>query len=275
MTRVTLSCVSIYLSGDEWAALFDSFVTFNNSGTAVETYKAAGHQACSEFARRVYGVPKGTWLQGMADARRQPGGAVIARMQKRVAHTAVGVDQMDNVSSTSEAIEWWKDLMLEWDKLPNESPPTIKFPPYVGEALYKEVYLPEMLIYSLAPPLKQKDDRAPGSWFRARQAAVNLYSLEEFGLKEGSTTAEPRLLFKLVARANHSNFPECTECRHNRMEKEQNIASRAPRDRRDATNAKQVAHVRDCSDECNPTHPNPGATASRVEALLCVSSLGL
>merc|ERR1712166_1051883 len=75
------------------------------------------------------------------------------------------------------------------------------------------------------------------------------YSLEEFGLKEGSTTAEPRLLFKLVARANHSNFPECTECRHNRMEKEQNIASRAPRDRRDATNAKQVAHVRDCSDE--------------------------
>eukprot|EP00964_Phaeocystis_antarctica_P078651 scaffold48926_cov36-Phaeocystis_antarctica.AAC.1 len=53
-----------------------------------------------------------------------------------------------------------------------------------------------MLIYSLAPPLKQKDDRAPGSWFRARQAAVNLYSLEEFGLKEGSTTAEPRLLFR-------------------------------------------------------------------------------
>ena len=33
------------------------------------------------------------------------------------------------------------------------------------------------------------------------------------------------------------------------MEKEQNIASRAPRDCRDATNAKQVAHVRECSDE--------------------------
>ena len=248
-TGVIPSCVSIYLSGDEWAALFDSFVTFNNSGTAVETYKAAGHQTCSEFARRVHGVPKGTWLHGMADARRQPGGAGIARMQKRAAHTAVGVDQMGNVSSTSEAIEWWKDLMLEWDKLPNESPPTIKYPPYVGEALYKEVYLPEMSMYSLAPPLKQKDDKAPGSWFRARQAAVNLLSLEEFGLKDGSTTAEPRLLFKLVARANHSNFPECTECRNNRMEKEQNIASRAPRDRRDATNAKQVAHVRECSDE--------------------------
>ena len=140
-TGVIPSCVSIYLSGDEWAALFDSFVTFNNSGTAVETYKAAGHQTCSEFARRVHGVPKGTWLHGMADARRQPGGAGIARMQKRAAHTAVGVDQMGNVSSTSEAIEWWKDLMLEWDKLPNESPPTIKYPPYVGEALYKEVYL--------------------------------------------------------------------------------------------------------------------------------------
>jgi hypothetical protein len=52
-----------------------------------------------------------------------------------------------------------------------------------------------------------------------------------------------------VARANHSNFPECTECRNNRKEKEQNIASRAPRELRDATNAKQVAHVRECSDE--------------------------
>lgn len=78
---------------------------------------------------------------------------------------------------------------------------------------------------------------------------LKLLSLEEFGLKEGSTTAEPRLQFRLVARANHSNFPECTECRNNRKEKEQNIASRAPRERRDATNAKQVAHVRECSDE--------------------------
>ena len=72
----------------------------------------------------------GTWLQGMADARRQAGGAVIARMQKHAAHTTVGVDQMANISSTSEAVEWWKDLMLEWDKLPNETSPTIKHPPY-------------------------------------------------------------------------------------------------------------------------------------------------
>ena len=212
-------------------------------------YKAAGHQTCSEFTRRVYVIPRGTWLQGMADARRQAGGAVIARMQKHAAHTTVGVDQMANISSTSEAVEWWKDLMLEWDKLPNETPPTIKHPPFVGEALYRDVYWPEMELYSLAPPLKQADNKAPGSWFRARTAALKLLSLEEFGLKEGSTTGEPRLQFKLVARANHSNFPECTECRNNRKEKEQNIASRAPRERRDATNAKQVAHVRECSDE--------------------------
>ena len=108
--------------------------------------------------------------------------------------------------------------MLEWDKLPNETPPTIKHPLFVGEALYRDVYLPEMELYSLAPPLKQADNKAPGSWFRARTAALKLLSLEEFGLKEGATTAEPRLQFRLVARANHSNFPECTECRNNRKE---------------------------------------------------------
>ena len=140
-------------------------------------YKAAGHQTCSEFTRRVYGIPRGTWLQGMADARRQPGGAVIARMQKRAAHTTVGVDQMANITSTSEAGEWWKDLMLEWDKLPNETPPTIKHPPFVGEALYRDVYLPEMELYSLAPPLKQADNKAPGSWFRARTGSWQTLTL--------------------------------------------------------------------------------------------------
>lgn len=85
---------------------------------------------------------------------------------------------MGNLNSTSEAVEWWKDLMLEWDKLPNESPPTIKYPPYVGEALYENVYLPEMSLYSMMPPLKQADGKVPGSWFRARDAALVRFSLE-------------------------------------------------------------------------------------------------
>ena len=278
-------------TGDGWAQLFDSFVAFLPDGSAATTYRVAGHQTCANFTRCAYGIPETTWLHGLAAARRQPGGAVIARQQSFAGQSTAGVDRQETVSSTSEAIGWWVDLFAEWDKLPNESPPVIKYPPYVGEALYSEVYVPEMELYSMAPPLKQNDGKAPGSWFRAREAAVLEFSLTEFGLKEGTATGglmrtcsisnaphrvcaasdaphrirhasshmpsplpgEPKHRFRLVERANHSNFPECDTCRSNRKEKEQNIIDRAPRERRNATSAKQVAHIREIQEERNVT----------------------
>lgn len=236
-------------TGDRWASLCDNFVSFNVNSSPVVVYTAAGYHVCDTFARKVYGVPEATWLRLMADARRQPGGSTLAR-QMRFAHQATtGIDKMGGITSTSEAINWWKDLMREWDMLPNESPPVIKYPSYVAEALYKEVYLLEMEMYSLAPPLKQRDGKAPGSWLAARTSALIQFSLDKFGLKSGSTTGDPRLLFRLVERANHSNFPECNECRANRIEKENNIRLRRPREARDATSAKQVAHVHECHAE--------------------------
>ena len=178
-------------TGDGWAQLFDSFVAFLPDGSAATTYRVAGHQTCANFTRCAYGIPETTWLHGLAAARRQPGGAVIARQQSYAGQSTAGVDRQETVSSTSEAIGWWVDLFAEWDKLPNESPPVIKYPPYVGEALYSEVYVPEMELYSMAPPLKQNDGKAPGSWFRAREAAVLEFSLTEFGLKEGTATGGP------------------------------------------------------------------------------------
>ena len=181
----------------------------------------------------------------MANAKKQAGGAVIARQQKFADGCSMSrTERQGGVTSTSEAIGWWKDLMHEWDKLPNESPPVIKCTPYVAEALYAQVYVPEMELYGLAPPLKQSDGKAPGSWLRARDAALVQFSVDEFGLKEGTTTGEPRFLFRLVERANHSNFAECVVCRANRVEKEENIRLRRPRERRNETTAKQVAHVR-------------------------------
>jgi len=235
-------------TGDAWAALFDSFVTFRADGQVVEVFRVAGHQACANFTRNAYGIPLSTWLQGMADARKFPGGAVSSRAE-RSASKSTGAVQM--VTSKSEAVDWWKDIMREWDILPNESPPVIKYPPYVGEELYKSVYVPEMELHSVAPPLKQLDGKAPGSWFRARDEAALLLSLEQFGLREGATTAEPRMRFRLVSRANHSNFAECNECRANRLEKLENIRERRSRAARDATTAKQVAHVHACHAERN------------------------
>ena len=240
-------------TGDAWAELFDTFVTFGPDGSRTEVYRAAGYDACAQFTRNVYGIPEGTWLCGMANARKQPGGAVIAREEKGAGASTVRVDAMGGINSTSEAVDWWKNLMLEWDMIPNESPPVIKHPAYVAEALYAQVYVPEMQLYSYAKPLQQKDGKAPSSWLRARDAAVRQISLDEFGLKEETTTGEPRLTFRLVERPNHSNFAECSDCRSNRLEKEGNIRNRAPRATRDATSAKQVAHVRECHAERNVT----------------------
>lgn len=45
--------------------------------------------------------------------------------------------------------------------------------------------------------------------------------------------------------ANHSNFPECDDCRDNRLEKLENIRLRRPASFRQATRAKQVAHLQE------------------------------
>ena len=230
-------------TGDAWAGLFDTFVIFDVSGNPMEVFSVAGHQACANFTRQAYGIPLGTWLQGMANAKKQPGGAGITRALTSAGQSFQHVDQIGHVTSTSEAEAWWVDLISEWDFLPNESPPVIKHPSYVGEVLYASVYVAEMELYSAVPPLKQRDGKAPGTWFRAREEAVKLLSLKHFGLKPGATTSEPRLSFRLVERANHSNFAECNVCRANRVEKEENIRERRPRSARDATAAKQVAHM--------------------------------
>lgn len=240
-------------SGDRWARLCDGFVSFDANGLPVVVFTAGGHRVCDTFARNAYGVPEATWLGLMADARRKAGGATIAREQRFAHEATAGIDRVGGTTSTAEAISWWKDLMIEWDMLPNESPPVIKYPSYVAEALYKDVYLPEMQMYSLAPPLQQVDGKAPGSWLKARANALVQLSLDRFGLKPGTTTGEPRLLFRLVERANHSNFPECVDCRANREEKADNIRLRRPRECRNATSAKQVAHVQECHAERDVT----------------------
>ena len=239
-------------TGERWAALFDSFVTFLDVfEPPVVVLRSAGRRTCPEFTRRVHGIPEGTWLQGIADARRKPGGATLTRALASTNQSRSGVSRVADVTATSEAVEWWKDLMREWDKIPNESPPVVKHPAYVAEILYDRVYYPEMILYGTCHPLSQKDKKAPGSWFRARVEAVKQLSLHEFGLKEGTLTGEPRLLFRLVERPSHSNFPECTDCRENRVEKEKNILAHAPRAVRDATTAKQVAHIVECHAERN------------------------
>ena len=51
---------------------------------------------------------------------------------------------------------------------------------------------------------------------------------------------EPKQRFTLVARANHSNYPECNICKENRLARLANIKARAPLAQRLETRATQV-----------------------------------
>jgi hypothetical protein len=104
-------------TGDKWATLFDTFVTFNGPSLEnplnkpVVMFRAAGHVTCAEFTRRAYGIPEGTWLQGIVDAKRKPGGAVLSRELLHAKESRAGVDEAVVVTSSSEAVEWWADLI--------------------------------------------------------------------------------------------------------------------------------------------------------------------
>jgi hypothetical protein len=91
--------------------------------------------------------------------------------------------------------------------------------------------------------------RRPLAWLRARDVALTEVSLVEFGLMPGAQERTPATMFKLHEFANHSNFPECPDCREFRLEKLENIRVRAPAAKRAQTRAKAVAHVQECHAE--------------------------
>eukprot|EP00965_Chrysotila_dentata_P040557 1345156-Pleurochrysis_carterae.AAC.1 len=92
-----------------------------------------------------------------------------------------------------------------------------------------------MSTYGSAPPLRSKDKHATGSFFDARTEALRRYSIKHYGVKEvhanctSQTHAEPKCMFRLLARPDHSNYPECANCKERRMAVEALIMSSAPR----------------------------------------------
>ena len=105
-----------------------------------------------------------------------------------------------------------KMMLRTMDWMPNE--PVIKHPfNFVWASAYADFYLPEMWLYGVAPPLRRKDDpkKPPPKWFEARDEALRVMSLEEYGAKDDDPCT-PKTLLKLMKRPNHSNFPECDDC---------------------------------------------------------------
>eukprot|EP00965_Chrysotila_dentata_P054974 1825020-Pleurochrysis_carterae.AAC.1 len=108
--------------------------------------------------------------------------------------------------------------------------------------------------YGRACPLSSKSNHAPGSWYAARTEALRRYSIKHFGIRpqapdssaqqQGSfSLAEPQSWFRLRARPDHSNYPECQECRDRRLSVEGLINAKAPRAEMTAMREKQMQHI--------------------------------
>ena len=227
-----------------WRQTFQQFV----HGTEL-IYSLDGKRLCAGAMRAVMGMPEATWNKLHAEALQGFRGVEIAEAEREAKREAKADGLSECYTSFSEAVVFWMDQLQEWELIPNEIPPVIKHPIYVVEDVYSNFYIPEMKMFSLAPPLLQRDGKCPSGFYRARTDAVRQLSVKQFGLLEGTTTGEPRLEFHLSAWANHSNYAECDDCHDNRLERLENIRLRKPAARRMETRAKQIKHLGECHAE--------------------------
>ena len=203
-------------------------------------YSVAGHPVCGDFARAAFGIPESTWLRLTALANK--GREQLEHAEGMAEYQALPRAALQQ-TSTNEAVQWWRQQLRMWEPMPNES--CIKHPRLVWELLYKNVYMPEIELWWTCSPLKAADGRAPGSWFAARKTALTELSIEDFGLDPSSSSAEPqpRVMYKLLERPNHSNFAQCKTCGQNEQDMTRAVENRAPRDVRKAIMQKQMEHI--------------------------------
>eukprot|EP00965_Chrysotila_dentata_P091654 3026021-Pleurochrysis_carterae.AAC.9 len=122
-----------------------------------------------------------------------------------------------------------------------------------------ELYCAEGNLGSGSQPLKSVKDahgvytgNAPDSWYNARTEAPRRYSIKDIRVKpvdpqdkSASLSPQPKILFQLKPRADHSNYPECNICRASRLVVERLIAESTPRVSINKERVVLMAHVHD------------------------------
>eukprot|EP00965_Chrysotila_dentata_P101212 3342172-Pleurochrysis_carterae.AAC.1 len=152
-------------------------------------------------------------------------------------------------------------------------------------SLSQELYCAEVGTWVGCQPLRSAIDkktgspsgRAPGSWYSARTEALRQYSLKHFGVKDlaagdvsTSLIAQPKSLFKLKARPDHSNYPECDLCRESRLEVERLIYDAAPRAQINEKRAELMGHVHAMMAERNICYELASEALRPNELIFCL-----
>ena len=179
-----------------WRTTFAAFCTYNADEAVSLRYALCGNVVCEGAARALFGCTEAFWKKMHRQAHNGWNAIQDAGAEREVEQEARR-DSSTRHTAHSEAVSWWYDMVSEWDMMPNEVPPVIKFPSgTIMEDLYTDLYKPEVEALGDCPALQQRDGKAPGSWYRARDAAVKEVSFKEFGQRPGSTELEPaRMLF--------------------------------------------------------------------------------
>eukprot|EP00965_Chrysotila_dentata_P132407 4378463-Pleurochrysis_carterae.AAC.1 len=240
--------VGSHETGRRWRDKQKSFVTYDSNNKPLFNYVVAGRTTCGEYCRVAYGIPDGTWKANRA-ALREPGAMDVNAEMSAWDAAARKALKKEETSSTNECVNWWLMIFPLWDAIPNEF--LIKHPRLIWERLY-DLYFAEISTYGACPPLTSKTNKAPGAWYTARTEALRRYSIKHFGLKElpadstkptNFSNPEPKAWFKLRARPDHSNYPECAECRDHRLEVERLVTEKAPRADINKVRDLQLKHV--------------------------------
>lgn len=125
-----------------WRRLVDSWVTFSPDGTSTEEYRIGSYRACREAAREAYGMQPSRLSAMLRVAKGTPGGLESQQALRSWDASVASARAAEKVTSKSEAVTWWLDILELWDHMPAEF--TIVHPRLVWSELYSKIYLREI-----------------------------------------------------------------------------------------------------------------------------------
>eukprot|EP00965_Chrysotila_dentata_P169845 5606634-Pleurochrysis_carterae.AAC.1 len=113
-----------------------TFTVYDDSNVARFACTAASRVVCEDFARVAYGygISQFAWNTNMAFLRSGSNALAAAAEAKRWQKSARQAMAREKMTSQSEAVAWWMQILPLWDAIPNEF--IIKHPRLVWDRLY-------------------------------------------------------------------------------------------------------------------------------------------
>eukprot|EP00965_Chrysotila_dentata_P194181 6176207-Pleurochrysis_carterae.AAC.2 len=124
-------------------AIMQSFVRYDADKKATFSFATSSRPTCEDFTRVAYGISQITWNSNIALLRKGPAKMETERTIKSWKAAARSALMAEQISSRSEAVEWWMLMFSMWETVPNEF--VIVHPRLVWDRLYVSCLSPARL----------------------------------------------------------------------------------------------------------------------------------